>query len=236
MQRYFALGIENNKVFVTKDDEHHIKRVMRMKVNDEIEVVFDHQLYRATITDIDNLTIETKELLDSPKLKGPLITLIIPTLKEQKMDYIFQKGTELGVNEFIVVPFERSIVRYDERKEKVKLERWQKICKEASEQSRRIEIPIISIKKDMHFVDTLDGLKLLCSTNEKDNYIKYVLKNNNGCDKLIIVIGPEGGISLQEELFLESKGFTKITLGSQIMRVETVPLFLTSVIRYEYME
>lgn len=235
MQRYFA-DIKDNKVCLSKEDIHHVTNVMRMKDNDNIEVVSDSKLYLANIKNINDLDIEIIRELKIDKEKSPYITLIIPTLKEQKIDLILQKGTEIGINEFIIIPFERSVVKYDERKEKVKLERWKKICKEASEQSMRIDIPLVSMEKNMKTLENKEGLRLICSTNERDNYIKSVLKKNSDCDKITLVIGPEGGISPKEENFLEEIGFKKITLGSQILRVETVPIFLASVIKYEYME
>ena len=107
--------------------------------------------------------------------------------------------------------------------------------KEASEQSMRLNIPNISImaKKDVY---KLDGLKILCSTNEKENNLKNVLKKNSNYAKILIVIGPEGGISPKEEEEYQNNGFIKTTLGNQILRVETVPLFVLSNIRYENME
>lgn len=236
MQRYFAISKLNNKVMVSPDDEYHIKRVMRMEENDMIEVVYDQKLYRSTIKGTNPLDIEVIEELEQIDDKYPKISLIIPNLKEQKLDLILQKGTEIGIKEFIIVPYERSVVKYDERKEKVKLARWQKICKEASEQSMRIDIPLITIEKNWRFVDDIEGLKLICSTNEQNNYIKSVLKKHNEYDKITLAIGPEGGITAKEEAYLEEKGFKKITLGTQIMRVETVPIFLASIIRYEYTE
>lgn len=236
MQRYFAIDKIDDQIILSKDDFHHISNVMRMNENDEIETVYDGHLYLSIIESIKDKTVKIKNEIEQVDDKYPYIRLIIPTLKEQKLDYIFQKCTEIGVNEFVILPFERSNVRYDERKEKVKLERWNKICKEASEQSKRVNIPLITMEKNFKFVEQLDGLKLICSTNERDNYIKYALKNKNEYDKITLVIGPEGGISEREEAYLESKDFKKITLGTQIMRAETVPVFLTSIIRYEYTE
>ncbi len=236
MQRYFARDIKDNKVILTDEDKHHIKNVMRMKIGDEIEVVYQKQLYLAKISNMTNFEVDIIEEKKQKNDKIPKIILIIPALKEQKMDLILQKGTEIGVSSFIIAPYERSIIKYDERKEKVKLARWKKICKEASEQSMRLDIPSINIEKNMTFVDKIDGLKLICSTNERDNSLKEALKNNSGYDKITLAIGPEGGITSKEEQWLETKSFKKITLGSQIMRVETVPIFLASVIKYEFME
>ena len=236
MQRYFATDKINDKIILSNDDIHHIKRVMRMKNNDIIEVVFDSILYKVEITNIDNVDLKILESINQKDDKYPEITLIIPALKEQKMDLILQKCTEIGISRIIIAPFNRSIIKLDERKEKVKLDRWKKICKEASEQSMRVNIPLITLENNLNFVDNIDGLKLICSTNERDNYIKTILKKNREYDKITLVIGPEGGISPEEETYYESKGFKKITLGSQIMRVETVQIFLASIIRYEYTE
>ena len=236
MQRYFATEKINNKIILSNDDYHHIKKVMRMNNNDKIEVVYDNNLYIANINSIEDMDIEIVESINQVDDKYPKICLIIPALKEQKLDLILQKSTELGVSEIIVAPFSRSMVKYDNRKEKVKLDRWQKICKEASEQSKRVDIPLVRLENNFDFTDSMDGLKLICSTVEKDNYIKKFLKKEECYDKLIVAIGPEGGISPEEEDKLVNKGFTRISLGSQIMRVETVPIFLASIIRYEYTE
>lgn len=236
MQRYFAKEIINNNIVLENDDIHHIRNVMRMNVNDNIEVVYDGKVYLCSIEDIKNFKISILNELASKKDKYPYIRLIIPCLKEQKMDLILQKATEIGVNEITIVQFNRCMVKLEERKEKVKLDRWNKICKEASEQSFRSDIPLISIEKNFEFTKMIDGIRLICSTNEKNNTIKNVLKKNALCDKITIVIGPEGGIAPFEEEYLEKTGFNKVTLGSQILRAETVPIFVTSVIKYEYME
>ena len=236
MQRYFATDKINNKIILSNDDYHHIKKVMRMNNDDKIEVVYDNHLYIANINNLDNNDIEIIEDINQVDDKYPKICLIIPALKEQKLDLILQKSTELGVSEIIVAPYTRSMVKYDKKKELSKLDRWKKICKEASEQSKRIDIPVVRIENSFDFVDSMNGLKLICSTVEKDNYVKNILKKDNLYDKIIVAIGPEGGIAPKEEELLEGKGFKKISLGTQIMRVETVPIFLASIIRYEYTE
>ena len=129
---------------------------------------------------------------------------------------------------------ERSIVKVNE-KELKKLERWNRIVKEASEQSHRNTIPKIDKIEKVNTLK-LNGLNLVCSTVEKQNTIKKVFKNNYNCDKINMLIGPEGGISPKEEEILINNGFIPVSLGNRIMRVETVPLYLMSIINYEYME
>lgn len=237
MQRYFGQEKIDDTFLLKAEDIYHIKTVMRMSDADEIEVVYDKKVYLCTLENVSkDITIRIVEEIPSQMLNGPRIVLIIPFLKEQKMDLIFQKGTELGVDEFIVVPTERSVVKIEEKKGSVKVERWSRICKEASEQSMRTTIPNVRIEREKEKLCLLDGIKLLCSTQEKEKTIKNILKNTSICDTINMMIGPEGGFSSQEELYFEKKGYIKISLGASIMRVETVPIFLSSIIRYEYME
>lgn len=236
MQRYFSNLKNNNKFILNKDDLYHIKTVMRMHDGDNIEVVYEKEVYSCCIQNVNKnievLIVDKQEKINNEE---PYISLILPFLVEQKLDLILQKSTELGVNEIILTDFERSKIRLDDKKRENKLIRWSKIVKEASEQSMRIDIPIVKImtKKEIY---NLDGLKIICSTDEKEKTIKNILKKDVNYAKILIVIGPEGGISPKEETDYVNNGFIKTSLGQQILRVETVPIFILSNIRYEYME
>ena len=232
MQRYFSKELTDNKFILNSDDIYHITKVMRMTCNDKIEVVYNSKLYICKINENIEAIIDHEEKTDIKLLN---VTLIIPLLKEQKMDLILQKATELGVDEIIPIEMERSIVKLDPKKEENRISRWMKIVKEASEQSKRNSIPIITKVKRIDELN-LDGVKLVCSTQEKELNIKKFLSTNKNYDKINIVIGPEGGISPKEEDKLVGLGFTRVSLGSRIMRVETVPLFILSALNYENME
>lgn len=236
MQRYFSSKKDNDYFELNKDDIRHIKLVMRMKDNDLIEVVYDNKVYLCCLENVNsNIRIKIKNEVFNDIKKDKKVCLIIPVLKENKMDMILQKSTELGVDEIIPVLTERSIIRVDGKEDK-KIERWNRICKEASEQSMRTDIPKISNIKNLKDIINIDGLKVICSTTEKKNNIKMFLQSNNSYDKINLVVGPEGGLSNNEEKFLENNNFVRVSLGSQILRVETVPIFILSVINYENME
>lgn len=237
MQRYFSDKLKDNKFDLREDDMYHITRVMRMTSGDKIEVVCNENVYLCCLENVNN-KLEVKVISFSEKEEKEIRekVLIIPLLKEAKMDLILQKATELGVNKIIPVVMERSIIKLERDKEIKKLERWSKICKEASEQSMRLNIPIISNVKTLKDLENLDGLKVVCSTKEKENSIKLFLQSHKTYDRINIVIGPEGGLSPKEEEYLNSIGFESVTLGEQIMRVETVPMYILSVINYENME
>lgn len=237
MQRYFSTQKIDNNFILNKDDIHHIKTVMRMKDNDKITVVYQNVPYLCHISKGENdINIIIDEVLKKEEDKMLKINLIVPVLKEQKMDYIIQKATELGV--LTITPFisERGIVKINNDNGTKKVSRWQKIAKEASEQSKRNDIPKISRIITFKELEEISGIKIVCSTKEKVKNIKNVLKTYKDCDTMSIVVGPEGGLSNREEEKLISSGYIPVSLGERIMRVETVPLYIMSVVNYEFME
>lgn len=237
MQRYFSKEKINNRFILNDDDLYHIKKVMRMKDNDKIIVVNSDKAYICCLQNVkQNIEIIIENELENIDYKTPNITLIIPILKEQKMDLILQKSTELGVSKIIPIITNRSIIKVKQGDEPKKIERWKKIVKEASEQSHRIDIPIIENIKAIQELGNIDGIKYVCSTKEKKKNIKYVMKNKSNYDRISVVIGPEGGLTTKEENDLNEIGFESVTLGNRIMRVETVPIFILSIINYEFME
>ena len=145
------------------------------------------------------------------------------------MDFIVQKCTELGVSEIIPVVSERSVAKGE------KSGRWQKIAKEAAEQSGRALIPKISaltdfkslLKKKNEF-----DLALIPWELEKTNKLKAILQNSSP-KNIIILIGPEGGFSSQEIEQAKAAGFIPVSLGKRILRAETAGLAILSMIMYE---
>lgn len=236
MQRYFAKEKNNNTFILNDNDLYHISTVMRMKNNDLIEVVYDNKLYICQLN-IENKNIEViiKEEVKE-KVNSLNVNLILPLLKEQKMDLIIQKATELGVSKLIFLNTERTVVKLDLKKIDSKLDRWYKIAKEASEQSKRLDIPLIEVLSGFKDLEGIKGLNLVCDTKENLKSIKNALKSSESYDTINIVVGPEGGLSNKEIEYLNKIGFKSITFGSRILRVETVPIYLLSIINYEMME
>ncbi len=232
MQQYFA---KNNSLELEEGDYHHIKNVMRMKKGDLIKIVYDKTYYLCRIKSIDNFAFEVIEQ-GSCSDKQIEITVAFSLIKEQKLDYLLQKGTEVGIDKFIPIVTKRSVVRLDSKKEASKISRWNKICKEAAEQSFSSKIPSLTNVSNIDEIIKLDyDLKLLCSLNEKTENIKKVLQKNNKCVKILIVVGPEGGFDKEEEKKLVLNGFFSVSLGKSVLRAETAPVVAASMINYEFM-
>ena len=228
MQRYFTNLVKNNCFILNNDDMYHIKTVMRMKEKDLIEVVYDNKLFLGKLD--DNFNIFMDKEIDSSNVRKKEYTLCLPLLTDQKMSMVLQKATELGVDKIIPVITVRSVVKMDDKREMKKLERWQTICKEASEQSKRMNIPIVTNITKLSDLK-MDGLKILCSTVEKKNTLKKVISDS--FDKITFIVGPEGGFDPKEEELLIKLGFVSTTLGNNIFRVETAPIYVLSILKYE---
>ena len=230
MQRYF---IKNKDMLLEESDIRHIKKVMRMNINDKIEVVYNNKLHICEITSLEPFNIKVIEKLDEDKKTKIELTVVVALVKEQKMDLILQKLSELGVSRIIPVSMERSIVKLDKERFNKKKVRWESICKEASEQSKRTNIPIIEDIKSIKDLTKEDAdLKLVASTKEKEKLLNYYLQSIEDCAKIIMVIGPEGGISDKEEDILVSNGYNRVSFGNLIFRVETATIYVASIINY----
>lgn len=236
MQRYFAKDFINDKPVLYDSDIKHITKVMRLVKGDYFEVVYDKMVYHCKIEN----TIPFSYIIESTSNEEDKtigLTVAVGLVQEQKMDLILQKLTELGVETIIPLKTERSIVKLDDIRFAKKLVRWQMICKEASEQSFRNVIPNITNVMTIDDLKNIDiDTKLVCSTKEKDNIINKYVDNLSKDDNIIFVIGPEGGLSINEEEKLNSYGYNSISLGNRILRVETATFFVASIINYINME
>jgi len=148
--------------------------------------------------------------------------------KSDKMDFIIQKTTELGVKTIIPIITERSEVR-----ETAKLERWRKIAIYASQQSGRERIS--EIEKPVTFKEFINKNQngIIFSEEEKNQNLKKLLRGFEGSTTITLLIGPEGGFSHAELTLAIDKGFIPASLGPRILRTETAAITAISIIQYE---
>ena len=235
MQRYFSNLISNNEYLLSNDDSYHIKKVMRMNIGDKIEIVDNKKTHICEITSLNPVKAKVVRLLNEDNENEKNIIFVQSLVNETKMDYVLQKGTELGVNEFYAYKAKNSVVKENDKINK-KIERWQKIVKEASEQSKRNIIPKVNGIVDINGLCKIKAdVKILLTVNEMTKNIKNVLKEIKKYDTLIIVIGPEGGFTKEEEETLINNGFISTSLGKRVLRTETAGIVAISMINYEWM-
>lgn len=236
MQRYFNDEKKNNEFVMNENDSYHINKVMRMQVGEKIEVVCDKKVYVSEIISLNKFVVAKIVEEQEEEHELPVkVTICQSLVNEQKMDLILQKSVELGVSEILPYKARNSVVKENNKSDK-KIARWQRIVKEASEQSKRNIIPEVLDMVNLEELLTKEyDLKLLCSVNELTTNIKKVLRKHQNCGTLIIVIGPEGGFTKEEEEKLIANGYISVSLGNRVLRTETASLVALSYINYELM-
>ncbi len=246
--RKFFVKTENiqenkNEIEILGSDVNHIKNVLRLKLEDEIQICNQDtsENYIAQISNMSKEKIQVQIIQKIEPIAESNVELHIfqGLPKAAKMELMIQKGTELGVSQFIPVAFKRSIVKLAGKEEQKKLERWQKIAEVAAKQSKRDRVPeiknIISVKNICNLIKEYDIL-LVAYENESENTLKNELlhlKNTKENFKIAVVIGPEGGMEEEEVFFLQQAGAKVVSLGKRILRTETVALQVSSIILYE---
>lgn len=241
LQRYFVDREYwlDEQVVIKGDDYHHIVNVMRMKVGDEVICNHpDKEAYLCSIDRIDQQAIYLNKINHmTNQVELPVdITLIQGLPKGDKLEWIVQKSTELGVKKIIPLNTARSVVKWDAKKQAKKIERLKKIAKEASEQSHRTDQPIIeslmTIKQLSAQIEEFDHLFVAYEETTrqiKTDKLYTYLEDIKPGQSVAIVIGPEGGLTEKEIAQLYAAQFKAVRLGPRILRTETAPLYFLSV-------
>jgi 16S rRNA (uracil1498-N3)-methyltransferase len=210
-----------------------------MKQGDEIITVSsDEVAYTSVLTSVDSEIVTFKPVKEIISRELDVqVTIGIGLLKGDKYDLVIQKCTELGAYAFQPLSMKRSVVKLDSKKFEKKKIRWERISKEASEQSHRSHIPDIKQLKTLRELnlDDFDSVFVAYeeeSVRESEKKLGELLKSINKSDKILVLIGPEGGFEVNEIDDLIKKGVKSISLGKRILRAETAPLFFMSTIGF----
>ncbi|CAM3106032.1 16S rRNA (uracil(1498)-N(3))-methyltransferase [Sporolactobacillus spathodeae] len=246
MQRYFVPDNQftNSEVQITGDDAHHIRRVMRMSESDPILCVNSHgEGYRCLIQKIEEHKVTAvicSRLEESPELPVQLV-LAQGIPKGDKFDTIVQKATECGAYAFLPFHAARSIASWPSDKVAKKLARLHRIAKEAAEQSHRLHLPEIYQPMDLQeliaFGNNFDWKMVAYEETAKQGEQKRLptlLQQMRAGERLLAVIGPEGGLTADEAASLEANGFVLCGLGPRILRTETASISLLSFVSYHF--
>jgi 16S rRNA (uracil1498-N3)-methyltransferase len=232
-------GVEKGLLKVEGSEVRHIRRVLRLKVGDRL-ILFDGSAkeYEGIIVEESPSSVVMKvENVSSPAKESPLeITLAQSLLKGEKMEYLIQKATELGIKKIIPFFSSRSVPLLDKSQRLRRYHRWEKIAIEACKQCGRIVVPKVEPLQDyseMLGMAPSETLRLIL-WEKKGQGLKEVLQGSKGMTRIFFMVGPEGGMSDAEVGEAEKAGFIPITLGKRILRSETAGLCLLSILQYEW--
>ena len=214
---------------LSEKQSHYTKNVMRLKAGDKISL-FNSQDGEWDVKILDQGKIFTEfkvEKLSRPLSNEKDIWLAFSPIKKVSQELMIQKTTELGIQKFIPLLCERSVVR------EINIKRTEKIITEACEQSNRITVPKI---QELQMLDEFiknfpdDGKIVFCDINSQSKDLNNKLFKKN---PICILIGPEGDFSEEERQFITNyKNVISITLGKNILRAETAAIASTTILNY----
>ena len=233
----FRAGLKN--LWIDSSESHHIIHVKRLKIGDSI-IVFNGtgDEFEAEIEDIEdnrvNVRINQQKTISKENIVEIDIAFAIP--KGKRSHLLIQKCTELGVHKLIPINYARSVVKLKDDCS-VKIEKWQKIAIEASKQCGRNTITeignVVDFDNILNTSDSYDLPLFACSQSDSDN-LKNTLQEHPKPNNILSFIGPEGGFTTNEIEMAKRAGCKFVSLGSQILRVETAAIAVSAILSYHY--
>lgn len=238
MHRFFIPQLYAAEMIIKDVDAKHISKVLRMQLGDKIQIVSDDGVTAiAEIVSLqaDNVVVKCLEKLAESHEPSVKITLAQGLAKGEKMDFIIQKAVEMGASSIVPVAMEHSVVRFEGAKADKKIERWQKIAEAAAKQSKRDIIPQVQAVQTMQQMLANNDLqhKIIAYECEDRLGLKTALQSCDNLQELLLIIGPEGGISEFELELARKNGAVPVSLGKRILRAETAGVVALSAILYE---
>lgn len=232
---YQAVPLSPN-ISISLDDSasHHIARVLRAKVGDAL-IIFNGEgnEYESIITRIDKkfVTVEIKKLIERDPESPLQLFLAQGISRGEKMDYTIQKAVELGVKKIFPIFTERCNVKLDEERRDKRLQHWQAIAISACEQCGRNRIPEIVAPQSLEsFFETIQAdWKFVLAPHAEKKLSQFPLQKNA---KVVLLIGPEGGLSDREIEHATRKEFSALNLGPRVLRTETAAIAALTALQF----
>jgi 16S rRNA (uracil1498-N3)-methyltransferase len=229
-RRWIADEVSGNRAALTGAHADHLARVLRARVGQEFDIAADGVVRRGRIISIAGNRVEFELGEDVQAAELPDITLAISIFKFDRLEWAIEKVTELGATSIIPVIARRTEAHLASAAAK-RVERWQRIAREASQQSRRASVPEISPPKKLPDVLKTPGdLRIVLDESEQEVLLNDALQGKTSGDDVVLAFGPEGGWTNDELDQFRSEGWTSASLGNTILRAETAVIAATAVV------
>ena len=225
--------LENKIIIDEKGDVNHLKNVFRVKIDEKVRAVDGEKEYLCRVAELDkkSVTLVIDEIFEDRFSTKVKIDAAIGILKNDKMDLTIQKLTEIGINKIIPLSTKRGVAKVSEKKDK-----WDLIVREALKQCQGVKPLIIDeVTKIENLKLSEYDLVIVPYECEEEHTLKNLLsKQKQDIEKVLYVIGPEGGFDIEEIEYLKQKGANIVTLGKRILRAETASIVVGGVLINEF--
>ena len=246
MPRFFVracqIGIDDTGVKTVRilgDDAHHITKSLRMRTGEIITVCdMERNEYTCSICSIGESVLAQVLSVCAAASEPPYTTVLYQALiKGDKFDHVVQKAVECGASRIVPVLTERCVVRLDKTDGEKKRQRWQRIAAEAAKQCGRGIIPQVSGL--MYFKEAVAQaaaaeLPLFCYEGEERRSLAQAMAGCKHPSTISLMIGSEGGFSVEEAAFAADSGMCSVGLGRRILRTETASSFALACLSFTY--
>jgi 16S rRNA (uracil1498-N3)-methyltransferase len=212
---------------------HHLGRVLRAQAGQLYELSDGERVWLGRIESVGRDRVLFALIEELPAVHPSVeVTLLLSVVKFDAFEWAIEKATELGVSTIVLLAAERSEKALLAAVAK-RADRWKKILLEASQQSRRVRVPVLDglARPDSAFASRKDGLRVMLSERATASPLRKVLQDQSAT-KAILAIGPEGGWTDAEIVAAQSSGFVEASLGRLILRTETAVLTALASLNY----
>jgi 16S rRNA (uracil1498-N3)-methyltransferase len=234
-RRWIADEVSGNHAALVGTHANHLVRVLRARVGQDFDISTGQTVRRARITSLTNDRVEF-ELAEEISSSGlPQITLLLAIFKFDRMEWAIEKCTELGVSRIIPVIAQRTDAHLASASAK-RVERWQRLARQASEQSRRATPPEIAAPiKLSESLSFSESMRIVLAESESQTQLRDALASHEAGDatkdgKFVLAIGPEGGWTEDELADFQRARWISASLGNTILRAETAAIAATAVV------
>jgi len=230
-RRFFVDAVDSGRAQIAGEEAHHLSRVLRVEPGQKFEISDNHNVYLAEVESArkDLVSFAIVEQIEAP---GPVVrtALLASLIKFEHFEWTIEKATELGVERVIPVAAERSEKGLASAAQK-RIARWNRIAREASEQSRRARLPLIEPAVSLADALQQEGDYRYALDEEGARPILSVAPvAREAEDRVALLVGPEGGWTERERAEIGAAGWAAVSLGAAILRAETAAIAGLSII------
>jgi 16S rRNA (uracil1498-N3)-methyltransferase len=229
-RRFIADEVSGDSAVLVGEHAGHLTRVLRASVGQEFDIATGAAVRRGRITSVKKGRVEFDLGEEVSAASLPDITLVLAIFKFDRMEWAIEKCTELGVTRIVLVIARRTDSHLATASAK-RVERWQRLARQASEQSRRAAPPEISDPIKVSEALTLPGaVRILLAESEGQTLLRDIVKPQPAHEGIVLAVGPEGGWTDDELQSFQQAGWISASLGNTILRAETAAIAATAVV------
>jgi len=229
-RRFIADEISGDRAALVGEHAIHLSRVLRARLGQDFDIANGAAVRRGRIISVadDRVEFELNEEVSAASLSE--ITLVLAIFKFDRMEWAIEKCTELGVSRIVPVIARRTDAHLAAASKK-RVERWQRIARQASEQSRRAAPPKIAAPIKMAEALKLQAaLRIVLAESEEQTLLRDAVNPQSANGGIILAVGPEGGWTEDELQLFQRAGWISASLGNTILRAETAAMAATAIV------